>query len=58
MASAWRIECPPCRWIGFTDVREDADRMAAEHVNGAREKAHAVTIEPGAPEPRRRSPGA
>ena len=50
MASAWRIECPPCRWIGFADAREGADRMAAEHASHAVEKDHAVTIEPGSTE--------
>jgi hypothetical protein len=35
MASIWRIECPPSRWIGYADAREDADRMAAEHVSHA-----------------------
>ena len=53
MASAWRLECGPCRWIGFTDARDAADRMAKEHTDGNREKVHAVTIEPGPKDPAR-----
>jgi hypothetical protein len=53
MASAWRLECVPCRWIGFADMREDADRMAKEHTDGNRVEVHAVTIDQGPKEPTR-----
>ena len=43
----------PCRWIGFADMREDADRMAKEHTDGNRVEVHAVTIEQGPKEPTR-----
>jgi hypothetical protein len=52
MAATWRLECQTCRWIGFADTRDDATRMAREHADGAREKVHAVTIEPR-PDPTR-----
>jgi hypothetical protein len=48
MAGAWRVRCQSCQWLGFADLREDAERTGQEHfAQHPDAKSHVVVVEPG-----------